>query len=76
MIQNGLSMARRMALNFSKLCALILFGTVAYNEYLVYYVDYYGKYVAHIYSLYRIIRMSVRLCVPMTSNREASHTSS
>jgi hypothetical protein len=35
-------MARRMALNFSKLCALILFGTVAYNEYVVYYIDYYG----------------------------------
>jgi len=31
-----------MALNFSKLCVLILFGTIAYNEYVVYYMHYYG----------------------------------
>ena len=32
-----------MALNFSKLCILILVGTVAYNEYVVYYMDYFSK---------------------------------
>eukprot|EP00088_Acartia_fossae_P068891 TRINITY_DN8847_c0_g1_i1.p1 TRINITY_DN8847_c0_g1~~TRINITY_DN8847_c0_g1_i1.p1 ORF type:complete len:374 (+),score=50.80 TRINITY_DN8847_c0_g1_i1:88-1209(+) len=35
-------MARKMALNFSKLCILILVGTVAYNEYVVYYMDYFN----------------------------------
>ena len=33
-------MARKMYLNFTKLCCFIIFGTVIYNEYLAYYIAY------------------------------------
>jgi len=31
-----------MAVNFTKLCFFILVGTISYNEYVVYYIDYFG----------------------------------
>jgi len=44
--QDAKEMARRISVNLRKLCLFLVFGTIAYNEYLAYYIS--GLYWPHV----------------------------